>query len=143
MLNQIVLMGRITKDVEFKETDSYKLARFTVAVDRDRNKDGEKKTDFIRCTAFGSTATFIHSYFDKGSMIAVIGRLQIDVDKTDGYKEYTSVVVDKASFCGEKREIPKEEYIAKSKEPAYHQERIEDTSESRFVELNGDAELPF
>lgn len=79
MLNHIVIMGRLTRDVELRSTQSgVNVASFTVAVDRDfgGRDGGERQTDFIDCTAWRQTGEFAAKYFHKGSMIVVSGRLQ-------------------------------------------------------------------
>ena len=79
MLNHIVIMGRLTRDVELRSTQSgVSVASFTVAVDRDyTGRDGgERQTDFIDCVAWRQTGEFVNRYFRKGSMIVVSGRLQ-------------------------------------------------------------------
>ena len=65
MLNKIIIMGRITADLEIRQTTSGKeYINFSVAVDQPP-RNGEKKTDFFRCTAWGGTAGFIGRYFKK------------------------------------------------------------------------------
>ena len=79
MLNHIVIMGRLTRDPELRSTQSgVKVATFTVAVDRDYSgrDGGEKQTDFIDCVAWRQGGEFVATYFHKGSMIVVSGRLQ-------------------------------------------------------------------
>ena len=79
MLNHITIMGRLTRDVELRSTQSgVSVASFTVAVDRDfgARDGGEKQTDFIDCVAWRQTGEFVSKYFRKGSMIVVSGRLQ-------------------------------------------------------------------
>ena len=109
MLNQVVLMGRLTRDVEIRYSQGSDIAigRFTLAVERDYKKEGEERAaDFINCLAFGKTAEFIERYFGKGSMIAITGRIQTgSYTNQEGQKVYTTdVIVDKVSFTGEKRE---------------------------------------
>ena len=78
MLNKIVLMGRLTRDPEVRMAGESKVANFSIAVDRDvKNKNGERETDFIDCTAWAGRGEFVEKYFRKGSMIVVVGRLQI------------------------------------------------------------------
>mgnify|MGYP002517739138 CR=1 FL=1 len=105
MLNTVVLMGRITQDIELKSTTGgTSVIQFTVAVDRNFSKKGEEKqTDFISCVAWKQTAEFISKHFGKGNMLAVTGRLQSRTfDDKNGVKHYvTEVIVDKASFTGE------------------------------------------
>lgn len=110
MINQVILMGRLTRDVElrYQQGTNTAVARFSLAVERDFKAQGAEKpeVDFINCVAFNKTAEFIGKYFKQGSMLAVIGRIQTGsyTDK-DGVKVYTTdVIVDKASFTGEKRD---------------------------------------
>ena len=79
MLNKIVLMGRLTADVEVNTTDSGKrVANFTLAVERDYlNSDGERCTDFINCTAWEEKADFLHKWFGKGDSVIVSGSLYV------------------------------------------------------------------
>lgn len=108
MLNHFTAMGRIVRDIELRRTGSgTAVANFTIAVDRDfSGKDGgEKKTDFIDCVAWRSTAEFISKYFSKGRMIVVSGRLQIEKWEKDGKSgRKTEVVVENAYFGDSKRD---------------------------------------
>ncbi len=78
MLNQVVLVGRLTHDPEIKILeDGRKVADIALAVQRPfKNVDGQYDTDFIRITVWEGLATAIESYANKGVMIAVKGRLQ-------------------------------------------------------------------
>lgn len=106
MLNKVIIMGRITHDVVLEKTNSDKeYVMFSVAVDQPP-RNGEKKTDFFRCSAWGGTAGFIARYFGKGSMILLEGSMHND-DYTDanGMKHYgMKMTVSSASFTGERRE---------------------------------------
>ena len=109
MLNHIVIMGRLTRDPELRYTQSQTpVASFSLAVDRDfgGRDGGEKQTDFIDCVAWRQTGEFIARYFQKGSMIAVVGSIQSrSWDGNDGKKQYaTEVVVDEAYFTGSRAE---------------------------------------
>ena len=76
MLNNIAIMGRLTREPEIRRTQSgTAVASFTIACERDFSNNGEKETDFIDCVAWKNTADFIGKYFTKGNMIAVNGRL--------------------------------------------------------------------
>lgn len=107
-LNFVALLGRITKDLELKSTQNgTSVLQFTVAVDRDFVKQGEERqADFISCVAFKEVANHIATWFNKGRMIAVEGRLQTrSYEDKNGVKHYvTEVIVNKASFTGEKAE---------------------------------------
>lgn len=106
MLNKVIIMGRLTRDPEFRQTTSgVPVCRFTVAVDRNySNQNGERQADFINVTAWRSTAEFVSRYFTKGSMIVVEGSLQND-DYTDnnGVKHYRMQVVADQVYFGESK----------------------------------------
>ena len=107
-MNKVILMGRLTKDVEMRQTpNGVAVARFAIAVNRRfKNANGEYDVDFINCIAWRKTGEFIARYFQKGSMIAVVGSIQTrSWDGNDGKKQYaTEVVVDEAYFTGSKAE---------------------------------------
>lgn len=105
MLNKCILIGRMTKDIEIRHTNSGKaVGSFTLAVD---NGYGENKTtDFINCVAWEKKAEFIEKYFGKGRMIVLAGRISTRTwEGEDGRKNYvTEVIVNEVSFAGEKKE---------------------------------------
>ena len=104
MLNHITIMGRITKDIELRRTNSgTAVASFNVAVDRDFSK--EKETDFIDCVAWGKTGEFVSNHFSKGKMIVVSGRLQIRKweDKNGNKRTTAEVVADNVYFGDSKK----------------------------------------
>ena len=107
MLNNIVIMGRLTRDPELRRTGSgTAVASFTLAVDRDYSgKDsGEKETDFIDCVAWRHTGEFVSKYFTKGRMAVVSGRLQIRpwTDK-DGNKRRSAEVIAESVYFGDSK----------------------------------------
>ena len=106
-MNKTILMGRLTKDVELRQTASgTPVASFTMAVNRRFAKEGQQDADFINCVAWRQQAEFISKYFHKGNMIAIIGNLQSrSWEGEDGKKQYvTEVIVDEVYFTGEKKE---------------------------------------
>ena len=108
-MNHVVLMGRLARDPELRNTQSgLPVASFTVAVNRRfANKDSnERQADFIDCVAWRGTAEFISKYFSKGSMIAVQGHLQVREwqDKEGNRRWSTEVVADQVYFTGSKQE---------------------------------------
>lgn len=77
MLNQIVLVGRLAKEVEVKEKGEKKYSYITLAVPRSfKNSDGEYDTDFIDIVIFDNVATNTKEYCKKGDIIGVKGRIQ-------------------------------------------------------------------
>lgn len=106
-MNKVILMGRLTRDVEMRQTaNGVSVTRFTIAVNRRFAKEGQQQADFIGCVAWRQTAEFIARYFQKGSMIAVVGNIQTrSWDGQDGKKQYaTDVVVDEVYFTGSRNE---------------------------------------
>ena len=105
-MNLVVLMGRVTSDIEVKKTPSgVSVAKFNVAVDRPSKQGEEKKTDFISVVAWRGTAEFCGKYFSKGKMIAIEGSIQTGSYEKDGVKRNTfDIVANNVSFCGDKGE---------------------------------------
>ena len=108
MLNNVVLMGRLTFEPELRTTPSgVSVVRIQVAVDRRFQRQGdERKADFIDVTAWRQTAEFISRYFHKGDMIAIEGSIQTDsyTDQTGNKRKSVTVVASNVSFCGSKSE---------------------------------------
>lgn len=105
MLNHIVIMGRLTRDPELRQTGSgVSVANFSVAVDRDFSKGEEKETDFIDCVAWRHTGEFVSKYFTRGSLIVVSGRLQVRsyTDKDGNNRRAAEIVADNCYFGGSK-----------------------------------------
>lgn len=107
-MNQIVLMGRLTRDPELRHTQTgTPVSTFTLAVDRGYTpKDGgEKQTDFIDIVTWRNTAEFVSKYFVKGQMAAVTGRLQIRdwTDREGNKRRSAEVVADNVYFTESKR----------------------------------------
>lgn len=106
-MNAVQLLGRFTRDNEFKELGGTSIFRNNIAVQRNfKNKDGERESDFINIVAFGKTAELLNQYFGKGQQVAVQGRIQTgSYDKEDGTRVYTTdVVVDQFDFVGSKND---------------------------------------
>lgn len=96
MINNVVLVGRLTRDAELRYTGSgIAVASFTVAVERPyTNAQGERETDFINCVAWRKTAEIISNYTRKGSLVGVTGRMQTrNYTNNEGRKVYITEVV--------------------------------------------------
>lgn len=101
MLNKVVLIGRLVKDPELRNTQSGKaVANFTIAVDRPYVADsGEREADFIPIVAWNKTAENIVKYVGKGRLIAVAGRMQVRNYEKDNVRHYvTEVIADDVRF---------------------------------------------
>lgn len=102
-MNKVILMGRLTRDVELRG-GQLTFAKTGIAVDRRFAK--EKTADFFNLVAFGKTADFLAKYFSKGSKILVEGRLQSSAYEKDGKKlSAVEVVVDQIEFADSKKTV--------------------------------------
>lgn len=109
MLNKSILMGRLVRDPELRNTQTgTAVASFTLAVDRDfkDKQTGEKATDFIDIVAWRQTAEFVSRYFTKGRMAVVEGRLQIRdwTDREGNKRRAAEVIADNVYFGDSKRD---------------------------------------
>lgn len=106
MLNVVALQGRLAADPQLRQTNSGKnVASFRIACDRGRkDANGQSVTDWIDCVAWERSADFVCKYFQKGSLIAVDGRLQTRqyTDKNGNNRTATEVLVQNINFCGGK-----------------------------------------
>ena len=103
--NQTILSGRLTARPELKTTTTGKtFTSFSLAVDRPKTRDGNKETDYFNCSAWEKTAEFITRYFDKGSPIFIVGRVQNRswVDEQGQKRFVTEVLVNQAEFVESK-----------------------------------------
>ena len=110
-MNQVEIIGNITKDLELKETSSgVKYLRFGIAVNRTTKKeDGTYDVDFFNIVAWRKTAEHIAKFFGKGKKIAICGRLQnYEFEGQDGIKRTGTEILANEVFIIEKKEQPKE-----------------------------------
>ena len=106
-MNTVVLVGRLTRDVELRTiTSGTAVANFTLAVDRRQSKDREKETDFIDVVVWGKLAETCAQYIGKGRLVAVSGRLQIRPyqDKEGNRRKAAEVVADSVRFLDKPKE---------------------------------------
>lgn len=101
-MNNIQLIGRITKDLELKQSGNTSMCSFTVAVNRKFAKEGQQKADFINVICFNKVAENLVKYQGKGSQIGVVGSLNIDQyqDQEGNNKTFTKVVANEIEFLG-------------------------------------------
>lgn len=102
MINRVVLVGRLTKDPEYRVTPSgTSVATFTLAINRNfTNSEGERQADFINCVVFKKQAENVNNYLNKGSLTGVEGRLQSrSYDNQQGQRVFvTEVICDSVQF---------------------------------------------
>lgn len=144
MINRVILVGRLTKDVDLRYTPSgAAVARFTLAVNRTfSNSQGEKEADFINCTVWRKQAENTANFLQKGSLAGIEGRIQTgSYEGQDGKRIYTTeVVCDSVQFL-EPRKVPNE---ADSKPPDVERKEVNgvDITPTWQKEVPDD-ELPF
>lgn len=131
MLNNVVIMGRLTRDPELRRTQGgTAVTSFTMAVDRDfKSQSGEKETDFIDVVAWRNTGEFAAKYLAKGRMAAVEGRIQVRdwQDKDGNRRKSVEVVADNVYFADSKRDSKPQE----------------SRDDQEFDEIEDDGDFPF
>ncbi len=135
-INQVVLVGRLTNDVELKTTSSgMTIASFNVACNGFKDT-----TDFIRCTAFSKTAEVLNQYTRKGSRIGITGRIHAySYDKQDGSKAYvTEVSVNSIQLLDSKQDSGQQPQPKQSNRTTFE----EANEASREMSIS-DEDLPF
>ena len=143
MLNKCFLQGRMTADPELRHTQNgVAVATFRLAVTRDfKEKDGERKADFISVVCWRGTAEFVSRFFQKGSLAVVEGRLQVrDYTDRDGNKRFvTEVIADNVYFSeSRKRDDTEQTYQAGG-----DTEQTYPASGEQFGEISDSEDLPF
>ena len=112
-MNKVILMGRLTKDVDVKYTQSSNtmIANFSLAVNRRFKQEGQLDADFVNIVAWSKTAEFCSKYFKKGQQVGVIGRIQTrNWEDENKQKHYiTEVVAEEVYFADSKKEEGKTE----------------------------------
>lgn len=106
MLNQIVLVGRLTRNIKIKKSENgKKIANISLAIPRSfKNMEGTYDTDFIDCVAFENIAENTASYCSKGDIVGVKGRVQSRVVEKEGKKEYLmDIVAEKVTFLSSRK----------------------------------------
>lgn len=108
MLNQVILVGRLTDDVEVVKTENGKsYSTITLAVQRSfKNSEGVYEADFIRCKLWNSIAENSSQYCHKGDIVGIKGRIQVDKfeDKENNEDKFmTEIIAEKVTFLSSKK----------------------------------------
>ena len=112
-MNNVVLVGRITRDIELRTTSTgIPTCTFSLAVNGRTNANGERQTDFINIVVWRKQAENVSKYCQKGSLVGVQGRISTrSYDAADGTKRYvTEVVADNVTFLGSKSSNSQESF---------------------------------
>lgn len=140
-MNKVILIGRLTKDIELSKTQSGKsFARFTLAVNR-RFKSNDQQgqdADFISCVVWDKRAETMYQYLSKGSQVGIEGRIQTGSYERDGQRVYTTdIVVENFDFLESRQQRQTAQNQA---QPYFPDETSYAQPSSRMVEEDYDAE---
>ncbi|MBE5661258.1 single-stranded DNA-binding protein [Staphylococcus sp. SS251] len=104
MLNKIVIVGRLTKDVQIFEKEERKVATFCVATQRNyKDENGEIVCDYIFCKAFGKLASNIDKYTNQGTLVGITGQMRSRKYDKDGQTHFvTELYVETIKFMSPK-----------------------------------------
>lgn len=86
MLNCFTAVGRVAKRTCKRSSTGALVVKFTLAVARDKDKNGEVKTDFINCVIFGNAGNYFESYAETGAMLSVQGSIRTNPYESNGQK---------------------------------------------------------
>ena len=150
MINSVVLVGRLTKDIELRKTQSgLSVASFTIACDRrlsqEQKNNGEQSADFISCVAWRGSADFLGRYAHKGDTVGVEGRIQTRTYDRDGQRVYvTEVLANSVNLLHSKQTVQSQEQASYEPQPTQEQkpQQMSDFDYLPNVEVSSD-DLPF
>lgn len=118
MINQAIMTGYLTKDVELRRTGTgTAVTNFIVAVNRPfKNNNGEREADFINCVAWDKTAELMSQYTQKGSRIGIRGRIQTrNYENNQGQRVYvTEIVAEQVEFLSNNESNTTQQAVSKS-----------------------------
>ena len=146
MLNVVAIMGRLARDPELRQTTTGKnVASFRIACDRGRrDANGQSQADWLDVVAWDRTAEFVCKYFQKGSLIAIDGRLQTRQyqDKNGQNRTAVEIVAQNVNFCGSKESTsPAPQNVAQR--PAAPSQRTQGEPDAYYALIEDDGDLPF
>lgn len=141
-MNKVFLIGRLVADPETRQTQAGgTVARYRLAVDRQRGKDGQREADFIKCVTFGKSAEFASKYLYKGTKIAIEGRILTGSYEKDGVKHYTTdIVAERHEFCESRAAAAASPDV---QPPAQTAPAVPESSNDDFMSIDDNEDLPF
>ena len=150
MINSVVLVGRLTKDIELRKTQSgLSVASFTVACDRRlsqaQKNNNEQSADFINCVAWRGSADFLGKYAHKGDTVGVEGRIQTRSYDRDGQRVYVvEVLANSVNLLHSKQTVQSQEQASYEPQPTQEPkpQQMSDFDYLPNVEVSSD-DLPF
>lgn len=121
MINNVVLVGRLTRDPELRYTPSnVAVATFSLAVNRNfKNQAGDREADFINCMIWRKSAELLSEWCKKGNLVGITGRIQTrSYDNQQGQRVYVTEVVAETFQLLEKRDNPANQSNIEEQMPA-------------------------
>ncbi|MGI5932985.1 MAG: single-stranded DNA-binding protein [Eubacterium sp.] len=146
MLNDIKVMGRLTKDPELRQTQNgTAVAGFTLAVDRDyRDQQGNRPTDFFDIVCWKGTAELAGKYLTKGRLIVVSGRLETrDYNDKNGNKRRAYEIICQNFYFGDSAKGQQSKQHPPQQEPAQPQYKQPTAFDNLGTQVPFDEEVPF
>lgn len=111
-MNSVLLIGRLTKDPEVRESVNNACCRFNLAISKGKDKNGTEMVDYPSVVCFGKTADNCRKYLSKGSQVGVIGSIHTGSYEKDGKKVYTTdVLAERVEFLSKQDKAEKGEQI--------------------------------
>ena len=146
MINNVTLIGRLTKDVELKYTPANQaVAQFTLAVNRTfKNANGERESDFINCVIWRKSAENFANFVKKGALVGITGRIQTrNYENAQGQRVYVTEVIAENFQMLESRNQQQGQQQAQPQQAKQQQAKQPDPlSGGAPMDLNDDS-LPF
>lgn len=146
MINSVVLVGRLTRDIELRKTQSgLSVASFTIACDRrlsqEQKNNNEQSADFINCVAWRGSADFLGQYSHKGDTVGVEGKIQTRSYDRDGQRVYvTEVLANSVNLLHSKQTVQSQEQAPYEPQPTQEQkpQQMSDFDYLPNVEVSSD-----
>ncbi len=146
MINRTVLIGRLTKELDLRYTNSgAAVASFTLAVNRQfTNSDGEREADFINCVIWRKAAENFANFTHKGSLVGIDGRIQTrSYENQDGNKVYvTEIVIENFSLLEPRSHSDSNKQSSNTAPSANKQSSSDPFAGSNPIDIDED-DLPF
>lgn len=151
-VNNVILVGRLTREPDVRQSATTTVARFGIAVNRTYKREGQPDADFFNCTAFGKRAEFVGKYLHKGTKIILNGQIQNDnYTNKQGQMVYgTQIIADDVTFAESKKAAQAAETGSQASEPASRQTGQTSAAPAPFedddfmnIPENAGEEIPF
>ena len=151
MINKVILVGRLTREIELKKTNSnLSYCRFSIACSRrvKSKQEGAPDADFINCIAWNQSAEFLSKYATKGSIVGVEGRITTGSYEKNGQRVYTTdVTAENVRLIGSsngsrQKDESTNKTFTPSSEPSFSNGAEDTFSNTPSLEISDD-DLPF